>query len=344
MHNLSPKKFAAPFFALHAPPGSRLVIRAHGYEYLLGFDTRPLRELVAQLGARIWGGGGISRYLVIEKMAAPVPRIIRVHSGHWGLIASVVPALLGVEVPPLIRATAMLLGGRKRVALVSSILNRLGYELTITSNTIRLRQVHSPEQRIAPPRGTPETLLALLYARLCGASEVTLENDGLQDADINELVYLLEVVGYHVSRRGNILVLVKSEPRGLVHSIDEYPEFAAPLVTHAGLVGDSTISGISVAMAEGLVSSGLESFITSLGGEAYIEENTRLRIARPVNKLLRETYSCRRIDPASCSLLVGTALSKGASIALNEAEKVVWLAPFLPQQLQELGVDIVVQK
>jgi hypothetical protein len=337
-------ELVAPFFAIHAPPGSRLIVRVHGYEYLLGLDTRPLREIVAQLGARTWGGSRASHYLVVEKMTAPMPRIIRIHSGHWGLIAAIVPALLGTDTPPLLRVTTTPQGARKRVALLSSILSELGYELIMTGNTIRIKQIHEPRNKVAPPKGVPETLLALLYVRLCSADEIVLQSDRLNESDIEELTYLLRIVGYEEDRRGNTLILVKSRPRSLVYSVNERPELSAPLVTHAGIIGDSTISGLDAAIAEGLLSSSLEDFIETLGGEAYIEEDNRLRIVKPVRQLPRQTYSCKGVDPVSCSLIVGTALAKDRSVALNEAEKAIWLAPFLPQQLQELGIDMVVQK
>ncbi len=337
-------ELATAFFAVQAPPRSQLVLRATGSEYLLSLNTREFREVIASLGARIWSGGYAQRYLVIEKIASPPPRILRLGTRNAALIASALLALISVSGSITVRALLPSLYALSRLNATMDVIKKLGYEVDQVNGLIRVEKTSMGIGELKPRSGVAETLSIAMLASLCGRAEIALDVKDFEQEERGELLYLLRVMGYEIGQRGEQFLLSHSAPRNFVYTIDNIPELIVPLVTQASIVGGSSIAGIAPSILEGLVSSALERVGAELGAEIYLEGDKRVRVIKPITRLARNQYSCRGLDPASCSLLLGAALARRRKLLLFEADKIVGLIPFGPERLQELGVDIVIQK
>jgi len=338
-------ELAAAFFAVQAPPRSQLVLRATGSEYLLSLDTRELREVVASLGARIWGGGSAHRYLVIEKVAAPPPRILRLGAKSAALVASALLALISVSESITIRVLLPSLYALSRLNTVIDVINKLGYDTNQANGLIRVEKTSNTSIRELRPRsGVAETLSIAMHASLCGRAEIALDVRSFKQKEREELLYLLGVLGYEIKQHNERLLLSYSAPRNFVYAVDNIPELIVPLIAQASIVGDSSVAGIAPSMLDGLVSNTLEKVGAELGAEIYLERDERVRVIKPITRLTRNQYSCRGLDPASCFLLLSASLARRRKLLLLDADKIVGLLPFGPERLQELGIDIVVQK
>ncbi len=338
-------ELAVTFFAAQAPPGSRLILRALGSEYLLSIDTRELREVTALLGARSWSGGNAHRYLVIEKVASPPPRFLRLGTRSAALVASVLLALTSVPaVAATIRVPVPHLYALSRLVTVLETVKKLGYDVNMTGSQIRVERTSSTDAKgLTPNAGVAETLSVALYAGLCGDAKIELKTKKMKEKDKEELLYLLRAIGYEQELQNNGALLAYSAPRSIVYTVEIKPELIIPLAAQASAVGNNIVGGLKPSILEGLVSSSIERLGHELGAEIYLDEE-RLRVVKPVAKLARDHYSCTGLDPASCSLLVGAALAQKKKLLLLDADKAIGFMPFGPEKLQELGVSVEVQK
>ncbi len=338
-------ELAAAFFAVQAPPRSQLILRATGSEYLLSLNTREFREVIASLGARIWGGGSAQRYLVVEKLAAPPPRILRLGARNATLVASALLALISVSESVTIRVLLPSLYALSRLDAAIDIISKLGYDVEQANGLIRVEKISDTGiGELKPRSGVAETLSIAMYASLCGRAEIALDVKSFGQKEREELLYLLGIIGYDIEQRDEQFLLSYSAPRNFVYTVDNIPELIAPLAAQASIVGGSGIAGIAPSLLEGLVSKTLERVGAELGAEIYLEGDERVRVIKPVARLARNQYTCSGLDPASCFLILSASLARRRRLLLLDADKVIGLIPFGPERLQELGIDMIVQK
>ena len=338
-------ELAAAFFAVQAPPQSQLILRATGSEYLVSLDTREFREVIASLGARIWGGGSAQRYLVVEKVAAPPPRILRLGTRNAALVASALLALISVSESVTIRVLLPSLYALSRLDAAIDIINKLGYDVERANGLIKVeKESNTGVEELKPRSGVAETLSIAMHASLCGRAEIALDVKSFGQKEKEELLYLLSIIGYETEQRGEQFLLSYSAPRNFVYTVDNIPELIVPLVAQASMVGDSGIAGIAPSLLEGLISKALERVGAELGADIYLEGNERVRVIKPIARPARNQYTCSGLDPASCFLVLSASLARQRKLLLLDADKIIGLLPFGPERLQELGIDIIVQK
>ena len=338
-------ELAAAFFAVQAPPQSQLILRATGSEYLLFLNTREFREVIASLGARIWGGDSARRYLIVEKVAAPPPRILRLGARNAALVASALLALISVSESTTIRVLLPSPYALSRLDAAIDIINKLGYDVEQANGLVRVeRMSNTGIGELKPRSGVAETLSIAMHASLCGRAEIALNVKSFGRKEREELLYLLGMIGYEIEQRGEQFLLSYSAPRNFVYTVDNIPELIVPLVTQASIVGNSSIARIAPSILEGLVSKALERVGAELGAEIYLEGDERVRVIKPIARPARNQYTCSGLDPTSCFLILSASLARRRKLLLLDADKIIGLIPFGPERLQELGIDIVMQK
>ncbi|MEB3844675.1 MAG: hypothetical protein LRS48_03215, partial [Desulfurococcales archaeon] len=258
------------------------------------------------------------------------------------LIASLLVALPGSipSRPPLVRLIAPQLYARERLRYVEALLASTGLDVSIGSESIRLERTSTKSNRLKPLPGVAETLTILSYAAPCEVSKIVINTAALSNDQLQELQYLVKLIGYDAEAYSDRLELSKSSPKAIVYNTEQVPELAIPLIINAFRVGGSAVSGLRPSISEGLVSRHIESVGKTFGAEAYLEEDERLRVLKPLEKGGESTMSCRGLDPASCSLVVYGVLAGRRRAVVDQAEKAINMIPFGLEYLQMLGIDI----
>ncbi|BEP17104.1 hypothetical protein PYJP_04560 [Pyrofollis japonicus] len=342
---------ALPFFAINAPPGSQLIARAINNEYLMSVDTRPIREVLAALGARVWSAGTASKFLVVETSTA-TRRIAFVRLTHamGSVVGGLAVALASSRAPSTVLLGTYRQEARRRLQVVIDTLRQAGYNVQESARMLQISSMHEDTEQkktamLSVGGGISETLTLLILVRQCNPTEILIDNlsSFTRNDDVELFKYLLSIMGYEYEQESSRLVLHASKPASVTYSASEEPLLAVPLVLHS-LVAGGVVSDIRSTISDGVLSRFIEKIVRELGGEAYLEDEDRFRVISPISGMSRHSYSCRGIDPVTCLALLVAALRSNKRIILEDARSVLALIPLGLQVLQELGVNIVVEK
>lgn len=343
---------ALPFFVLNAPPGSQLIARAINNEYLMSIDTRPIREALAALGARVWSAGTASKFLVVETSTATRrTAFVRLTHGIGSVVGGLAVALASSRVPSTVLLGTYRREARRRLQVVIDALRQAGYGVQESTRTLRISGVHENKEQkkvavLSVSGGISETLTLLILVRQCNPTEILLNNISssiTRSDDVELFKYLLPIIGYEYRQKDSRLILHASKPTSVTYSAGEEPLLAVPLVLHS-LVAGGVVSNIRPAINDGILSHYVEKAAQELGGEAYLENEDRFRVVSPVSDTSRHSYSCKGIDPVTCLAFLVAALKSDKRVTLEDARTALAMLPLGLQVLQELGVSIMVEK